>query len=322
MLATIDIVILVLSLIVVAAVSMIASRGERSREDYFLAGRNLTWWLIGFSLIASNISTEHFVGTTGKAAANGIAVAGYEWVAAIALVFVAWWILPVMLRTGIYTMPEFLEYRFDRTTRSIMAGLMVIFFVLTVLATVLFAGSTFLSSVLDLPGYLQRAYGMETKAAETLAFQLGDWGIGIAAGVYTVFGGLKAVVWSDLIQGAGLLLGGAVVAVIGALRPGWRAGPDRGLDRLYAGTGRQNAPRPHVGRSGPPGPRTPDWHLDPGDFLLGAQPVHHPAHTRGGLARRGTEGHPLRRGNQTRAAAHDRDPRHDGGADPGRQTRP
>ncbi len=225
MLATIDIVILVLSLVVVAVVSMLASRGERSREDYFLAGRNLTWWLIGFSLIASNISTEHFVGMTGNAAKNGIAVAGYEWIAAVALVFVAWWILPVMLRAGIYTMPEFLEYRFDRTTRSIMAGLMVIFFVLTVLATVLYAGSTFLTSVLDLPGYLERSQGMSPKAAETLAFHLGVWGIGIAAGVYTVFGGLKAVVWSDLIQGAGLLLGGAVVAVMALYALGDGQGP-------------------------------------------------------------------------------------------------
>lgn len=237
MLATIDIVILVLSLVVVAVVSMLASRGERSREDYFLAGRNLKWWLIGFSLIASNISTEHFVGMTGSAAKGGIAIAGYEWVAAVALVFVAWWILPIMLRAGIYTMPEFLEYRFDRTTRSIMAGLMVIFFVLTVLATVLYAGSTFLTSVLDLPGFLERSRGLSSDAAETLAFHLGVWAIGIAAGVYTVFGGLKAVVWSDLIQGAGLLLGGAVVAVMTLYALGDGQGPIAGWNSFAEAQG-------------------------------------------------------------------------------------
>ena len=237
MLATIDVVILVVSLVLVAAVSILASRGERSRDDYFLAGRKLTWWLIGISLIASNISTEHFVGMTGNAARNGIAVAGYEWVAAIALVFVAWWILPVMLRAGIYTMPEFLEYRFDRMTRSIMAALMVVFFVLTVLATVLFAGSTFLSSVLDLPGYLQRAHGMSAEGADTLAFQIGVWGIGIAAGVYTVFGGLKAVVWSDLIQGLGLLIGGVVLAVLALVELGGGQGMVSGWQNFTAAQG-------------------------------------------------------------------------------------
>ena len=237
MLATIDVVILMLSLVVVAVVSIVASRGERSRDDYFLAGRKLTWWLIGISLIASNISTEHFVGMTGGAARNGITIAGYEWVAAVALVFVAWWILPVMLRAGIYTMPEFLEYRFDRTTRSIMAALMVVFFVLTVLATVLFAGSTFLSSVLDLPGYLQRAHGMSAESADTLAFNIGVWGIGIAAGVYTVFGGLKAVVWSDLIQGLGLLLGGAAVSVLALIELGGGQGLAHGWQSFVEGQG-------------------------------------------------------------------------------------
>lgn len=237
MLATIDVVILILSLVIVAVVSILASRGERSRDDYFLAGRKLTWWLIGISLIASNISTEHFVGMTGGAAKNGIAIAGFEWVAAVALIIVAWWLLPIMLRAGIYTMPEFLEYRFDRATRSIMAGLMVVFFVITVLATVLFAGSTFLSSVLDLPGYLQRAHGMSTETADVVAFQIGVWGIGIAAGVYTVFGGLKAVVWSDLIQGAGLLIGGAVVAVLALVELGGGQGIESGWQSFLEAQG-------------------------------------------------------------------------------------
>ncbi len=214
MLHTIDVIILLVALAAVAVVSIIASRGERTREDYFLAGRKLTWWLIGFSLIASNISTEHFVGMTGSAAKNGLAIAGYEWVSAVAMVIVAWWLLPTFLRSGIFTLPEFLEYRFDRSCRSIMAGLMVVFFVLTVLATVLYAGSTFLMGVLDIPAFLIERFELSPEAAEKVGFQICVWGIGIAAGIYTVLGGLKAVVWSDLIQGAGLLLGGAVVTVL------------------------------------------------------------------------------------------------------------
>lgn len=211
---TLDFVVLFAFLLLVAIVSIAASRQENDRADYFLAGRKLSWWLIGFSLIASNISTEQFVGMTGTASRAGLAVASYEWLAAPALVFVAWWLLPRFLRAGIMTIPEFLEYRFDRPTRSILAALMAVFFVFTVLATVLYSGSTFLSGVLDLPGMLQRHWNLSAEAAETTSFYLGVWGIGIFAGVYTVLGGLKAVVWSDLLQGAALLVGGFTVAFL------------------------------------------------------------------------------------------------------------
>lgn len=222
---TLDFIALFGFLIVVAVVSLLAARGERSRTDYFLAGRRLTWWLIGFSLIASNISTEHFVGMTGTASARGLAVAGYEWVAAAALVFVAWWLLPRFLRSGIYTIPQFLEIRFDRSCRTILAALMAVFFVLTVLATVLYSGATFLSQALALPEHLGNWFGIEDATeAESFAFSCGVWGIGIFAGIYTIIGGLKAVVWSDLLQGAALLLGGGVVAILA-------------LDALGAGAG-------------------------------------------------------------------------------------
>ncbi len=211
---TLDFVVLFAFLAIVAVVSVAASRQENDRADYFLAGRSLPWWLIGFSLIASNISTEQFVGMTGTASRAGLAVASYEWLAAPALVFVAWWLLPRFLRAGIMTIPEFLEYRFDRATRSILAGLMAVFFVFTVLATVLYSGSTFLSGVLDLPGLFARHFDLTPQTAESVAFYTGVWGIGLFAGVYTVLGGLKAVVWSDLLQGAALLAGGLTVALL------------------------------------------------------------------------------------------------------------
>ena len=202
----IDFGILIAALAAVAFISIRASKRGESKEQYFLAGRNLTWWLIGFSLIASNISTEHFVGMTGNAARNGLAVASYEWLAVPALVLVAWWLLPVFLRAGIYTIPEFLEQRYDRMTRSILAVLMVVFFVLTVLATVLYGGATFLIGVFDIETLIVESWGLSPDTAETVAFQMGVWGIGIAAGIYTITGGLTAVVWSDLLQGAALLL--------------------------------------------------------------------------------------------------------------------
>ena len=95
---------------------------KKTGEDYFLAGRGLSWWLVGFSLIAANISTEQFVGMSGKAADwLGMAIASYEWMAAITLVFVAFFFLPKFLKSGIYTIPEFLEYRYNTFARTIMA---------------------------------------------------------------------------------------------------------------------------------------------------------------------------------------------------------
>ncbi|MEZ6197126.1 MAG: solute:sodium symporter family transporter [Planctomycetota bacterium] len=241
MVSSLDLLILVAFLAVVAGISIWVSRGEGTRAAYFLAGRGLGPWLIGLSLIASNISTEHFVGMTGRAAQSGFAVAVYEWLAAPALVFVAWWLLPRFLRAGIYTVPEFLEYRFDRGCRSLLAALMVIFFVLTVLATVLYSGATFLSGILDLPSRLESRFGLSPEAAREWSFQIGVWGIGIAAGVYTVLGGLKAVVWSDLLQGSALLIGGAVVSWLAldayadgaGAWAGWRAFREAEADRFH-----------------------------------------------------------------------------------------
>jgi SSS family solute:Na+ symporter len=196
-LAFFDVIAFILFIAFVIGVSLYASRKEDTGEDYFLAGRRLTWWLIGFSLIASNISTEHFVGQAGRGFEIGLAIASYEWMAAVTLVIVAFFFLPHFLRSGIYTMPEFLEYRFDITTRTIMATFMMLAYVLVALATVLYSGALALDAV----------FGIDTV--------LGIWAIGVLAGLYTVYGGLKAVVWSDLLQGVALILGGLLVTALG-----------------------------------------------------------------------------------------------------------
>jgi SSS family solute:Na+ symporter len=193
-----DIIAFLLFMAVVIGISLYFSRREETGEDYFLAGRGLTWWLIGFSLIASNISTEHFVGMAGKGFGGvGLAIASYEWIAAITMVIVAWYFLPKFLRSGIFTMPEFLEYRFSRTARSIMAFYLMVAYVVVAMTTVLYSGAIALKAL----------FGLDLVA--------GIWLIGLIAGAYTTYGGLKAVVWTDLFQGAALLLGGLLVTVIG-----------------------------------------------------------------------------------------------------------
>jgi SSS family solute:Na+ symporter len=221
-----DLVFFTAFLALVVGVSLYAGRREKTTEDYFLAGRTLTWWLIGMSLIASNISTEHFVGMAGSAYGRvGLAIASYEWMAAVTLVLVAWLLLPRFLRAGIYTMPEYLEYRYDVRARTLMAVFLMVAYVVVALATVLYSGAIGLNAVFSLPGILERFFGLDALAAREWALVAAVWFIGIVAGAYTIYGGLKAVVWSDLIQGGALLLGGALVVWQGFLV----LGGDRGL---------------------------------------------------------------------------------------------
>jgi len=225
----------------VVAVSLYAGRKELSSEDYFLAGRKLTWPLIGFSLIASNISTEHFVGMAGSAFGRaGLAIASYEWMSAITLVFVAWWLLPKFLKAGIYTMPEFLEYRYDSGTRAIMAAYIMAAYVIVLLATVLYSGAVALNAIFDIPSFFVQWFQMTPKRAEFWATVFGVWVIGIIAATYTIYGGLKAVVWSDLLQGGALLLGGALVTILGlkivgdgSIIGGWKSFMAHNADKMH-----------------------------------------------------------------------------------------
>lgn len=184
-------------LVLVFAVSLAASRRKKvATEDYFLAGRELRWWLIGISLIASNISTEHFVGLSGRGYELGLAIASYEWMAAVTMVVVALFFLPKFLRAGIFTMPEYLEYRYDAGARSIMAFFMMLAYVFVALATVLYSGALALEAVI----------GLDVIT--------GIWIIGALSGLYVTYGGLRAVVWTELIQGTALLLGALLVFVL------------------------------------------------------------------------------------------------------------
>ncbi|MGB2764828.1 MAG: solute:sodium symporter family transporter [Candidatus Aminicenantaceae bacterium] len=188
----------------VVGISLYKSRKKKeTSEDYFLAGRDLAWYLIGFSLIASNISTEQFVGMSGQSAGHvGMAVASYEWIAAIALVFIAIFFLPKFLKTGIFTIPEFLEHRYNPIPRAIMALYTVIIYVAVTIAAVLYSGGLTLHTI----------FGMNLTTAV--------WIIGIVAAFYTTYGGLRAVVWADLIQGSALIIGGAITMILGFIAVG------------------------------------------------------------------------------------------------------
>ena len=143
-----DIAIFVAFFAVVLSVSMYKSRRERTGEDYFLASRGLLWPFIGLSLIAANISSEHFVGMSGQGAGNvGLAIASYEWMAAISLVVVAFFFLPKFLRSGIYTMPEFLEYRYNPTARAVMAFYLMVIYVGVTIASVIYSGALALKTI-------------------------------------------------------------------------------------------------------------------------------------------------------------------------------
>lgn len=199
-------------------ISLYKSGKKETEEDYFLAGRKLTWWLIGISIIATNISSEHFIGQAGQGFRDGIGlgIATWGWMAAFAMIIMALFLLPLYLKIGIYTLPEFLEHRYNRAVRTLMSGYMLLFYAGISMATVLYAGALTLETIFDIP----LTYGI--------------WGIGIVAGFYTYYGGLSAVVWSDLIQGVALLVGAGFIFYLSLDEiGGWGEFVERQGDKLH-----------------------------------------------------------------------------------------
>jgi len=205
-LSVLDIVVFVAFVVSVVTVGIVMSRHEEDSEGYFLAGRGLSWWLIGFSLIAANISTEQFVGMSGSAAGSvGLAIASYEWMAAVTLVVVAFAFLPRFLSAGIYTIPEFLEYRYDHYARTIMSLFMMLIYVLVTIPAVIYSGALTIDVLF---------HGQRLPGGIPIDVWTGSWIIGILAAAYVVAGGLKACAWADLLQGSALILGGAMIMVL------------------------------------------------------------------------------------------------------------
>lgn len=220
---TIDLIIFIAYCLLILSVGLFVSRGkkgdERDAGDYFLAGRGLAWWAIGASIIASNISAEQFVGMSGSGYAIGLAMATYEWIAALGLILVAKFFIPIFLEKKIFTMPQFLEERFDKRVKTVMAVFWLAVFIFINLTSILYLGALTIEKVMGIP----MLYGI----------------IGLAAfaGIYSIYGGLKVVALTDVVQVV-FLVGGGI-----------------GLVRLLL---RPEVPLPRIALDGPHGACVPD----------------------------------------------------------------
>jgi len=205
-LGALDVAIIAIYFAAVFAIGFYHSRRERTTSEYFLAGQQVGWFAVGASLFATNISSEHFVGLAGSGAATGLAVGCYEWSASFCLFLLGWLFAPHYLRSGVFTMPEFLERRFSPACRWYLTGISIFAYIFTKISVSLFAGALLIREVLG--------WDYMTSAAILV----------VATGVYTVAGGLAAVVYTDLFQ-AFILIGGAVVlTLLGLDRAGGFAG--------------------------------------------------------------------------------------------------
>ncbi|GAB2485400.1 MAG: sodium/glucose cotransporter [Cytophagales bacterium] len=168
----------------------------KNSSDYFLASKALPWWAVGASLIASNISAEQFIGMSGSGFALGLAISTYEWMAAATLLVVAIFFLPVYIKKGIYTMPGFLLDRYDTRVRTTMAVFWLLLYVFVNLTSVLYLGALTLNTILDVPLFT------------------GIVGLALFAMIYSIYGGLKAVAWTDVVQVVFLIAGGLATTYI------------------------------------------------------------------------------------------------------------
>ena len=214
-LSAIDYVIFGIYAIVVIAIGLFASKkNTKSAEGYFLAGKSIPWWAVGASLIAANISAEQFIGMSGSGYAIGFGIAAYEFMAAITLILVGKYFLPIFIEKGIYTIPEFVEKRFNKTLKTILAVFWICLYIFVNLSSVLYLGGLALETILGIP--------MMYTILGLAAFAL----------IYSVYGGLSAVVWTDVIQVAVLVIGGFATSYLALKLIGGDAGAFSGLGTL------------------------------------------------------------------------------------------
>ncbi|NRB82207.1 MAG: solute:sodium symporter family transporter [Winogradskyella sp.] len=216
----------------VAIIAWYATRktDETSADGFYLAGRSLGALTIAGSLLLTNLSAEQIVGLNGSAFKEGLMVMAWETLAAIAIIFGALFLLPKYLGSGITTIPEFIETRFDKNTKALLSLLFLIAYAIVLLPTILYSGSLAFSTMFDLPQLL----GVSQNAVIWICV----WSIGIIGVIYAIFGGLKAVAVSDLINAIGLLIGGLLIPIFGLILIGdgnigeglsvlWESNPDK-----------------------------------------------------------------------------------------------
>jgi len=212
--------------LLVAIIAWYATRGtnEKSADGYFLGGRSLGAITIAGSLLLTNLSAEQIVGLNGQAFTEGVLVMAWETLAAIAMIITAVVLLPKYMRSGITTIPQFVESRFDEGTKATLSILFLIAYGLVLLPTILYSGSLAFSSMFDLPSLF--------GTSQDVTIWICVWTIGIIGSIYAIFGGLKAVAVSDLINAIGLLIGGLLIPVFGLMAIG-DGNVSAGLDTLW-----------------------------------------------------------------------------------------
>jgi SSS family solute:Na+ symporter len=178
-------------------------KGKDSADDYFLAGRNLSWWIVGASIFASNIGSEHLVGLAGSGATDGVAMAHYE-LHAWCLLVLGWVFVPFYLRSRVFTMPEFLERRFSPANRWVLSLISLVAYVLTKIAVGIFAGGIVFSVLLP-----------DLRLAGLDSFWLGSILVVVLTGLYTILGGLRAVAYTEALQALVLVVGSLLVTLYG-----------------------------------------------------------------------------------------------------------
>ncbi len=217
---TLDYIIFAIYAIIILSVGLWVSRSKKgetkSTEDYFLASKSLPWWAIGASLIAANISAEQFIGMSGSGFAGGLAIATYEWMAALTLIVVGKFFLPIFIKKKIYTIPEFVEQRYSSQLKTILAVFWIALYVFVNLASVLYLGGLALQTIL----------GVNLISAVI--------GLAVFAVAYSLYGGLSAVAWTDIIQVVVLILGGFVTTYLALDTVSGGQGFIKGLTSIYA----------------------------------------------------------------------------------------
>ena len=201
-------------------------------RDTFLPDVSLTFPLIAGSLLLTNLSTEQMVGLNGSAFTDGLCVMVWEVVCVVALVFMAWFFLPRFLKSGVATVPQYLEIRFDHQTQIITNLIFLVAYVGILLPIILYTGATGMIGILDVPsmlGGLPDALGMD---ADTTALWLIVWAVGIIGSIYALFGGLRTVAVSDTLNGIGLLVGGFLITAFALSKLGGESGMGAGLSLL------------------------------------------------------------------------------------------
>lgn len=202
--ATIDIIVFVGYCLLIVGIGIYVSRDkkghEKSAEDYFLAGKSLPWWAIGASLIAANISAEQFIGMSGSGFALGLAIASYEWMAAVTLLVVGKYFLPIFIEKGLYTIPEFVEKRYSTNLKTILAVFWIALYVFVNLTSVMYLGAKALDTIIG--------------TGDGSIMMTSVIGLALFAAAYSLWGGLSAVAWTDVVQVVLLIIGGLVTTFI------------------------------------------------------------------------------------------------------------